>query len=297
MMMYRKYRKKEVITAILFLMPAAVLFAVFKYFPLIDNFRISLTNWNFFRPEKTFVGFQNFVSILTSEKFWQILGNTFFYTIWSTLISIVIGFLLAVSLFRMRGHLPRILKTLFFVPNVTTASAMAILWMWIFDPDFGLSGQLFSLFGKESPRWLLTPDLAMWVVISLAVWRSMGYVMLIYTSGLAAISDEIYEAARIDGATQMQQTMHITIPLLKSTSYFLLLTMFIQAMQVFDIVSVMTGGGPYDSTNVLNLYIYQMAFGRSRAGYASALSVILFMILLVCTIIQQLLTRGKEDEK
>ena len=295
--MYRKYRKKEVITAVLFLMPAAVLFAVFKYFPLIDNFRISLTNWNFFRPEKTFVGLQNFVSILTSEKFWQILGNTFFYTIWSTLISIIIGFLLAVSLFRMRGHLPRILKTLFFVPNVTTASAMAILWMWIFDPDFGLSGQLFSLFGQESPRWLLTPDLAMWVVISLAVWRSMGYVMLIYTSGLAAISDEIYEAARIDGATQMQQTLYITIPLLKSTSYFLLLTMFIQAMQVFDIVSVMTGGGPYDSTNVLNLYIYQMAFGRSRAGYASALSVILFLILLVCTVIQQLLTRGKEDEK
>ena len=295
--MYRKYRKKEVITAVLFLMPAAVLFAVFKYFPLIDNFRISLTNWNFFRPEQIFVGLQNFVSILTSEKFWQILGNTFFYTIWSTLISIIIGFLLAVSLFRMRGHLPRILKTLFFVPNVTTASAMAILWMWIFDPDFGLSGQLFSLFGKESPRWLLTPDLAMWVVISLAVWRSMGYVMLIYTSGLAAISDEIYEAARIDGATQMQQTLYITIPLLKSTSYFLLLTMFIQAMQVFDIVSVMTGGGPYDSTNVLNLYIYQMAFGRSRAGYASALSVILFLILLVCTVIQQLLTRGKEDEK
>ena len=296
-MMYRKYRKKEVITAVLFLMPAAVLFAVFKYFPLIDNFRISLTNWNFFRSEKTFVGLQNFVSILTSEKFWQILGNTFFYTIWSTLISIVIGFLLAVSLFRMRGHLPRVLKTLFFVPNVTTASAMAILWMWIFDPDFGLSGQLFAFFGKESPRWLLTPGLAMWVVISLAVWRSMGYVMLIYTSGLAAISDEIYEAARIDGATQTQQTLYITIPLLKSTSYFLLLTMFIQAMQVFDIVSVMTGGGPYDSTNVLNLYIYQMAFGRSRAGYASALSVILFLILLICTVIQQLLTRGKEDEK
>ena len=289
-----KYRKKEVITAVLFLLPAAVLFAVFKYYPLLDNFRISLTNWNFFRPQKTFVGLDNFVSILTSEKFWTILGNTFFYTIWSTLISIVIGFFLAVSLFRMRGRMPKVLKTLFFVPNVTTASAMAILWMWIFDPDFGLSGQLFSFFGKDSPRWLLTPGLAMWVIISLAVWRSMGYVMLIYTSGLSGISDEIYEAARIDGASQWQQTFYITLPMLKATSYFLLLTMFIQAMQVFDIVSVMTGGGPYDSTNVLNLYIYQMAFGRSRAGYAAALSVILFLILLLCTIIQQLITRGKE---
>ena len=290
-----KYRKRDVITAVIFLLPAAILFAVFKYFPLIDNFRISMTNWNFFRQNKTFVGFENFINILTSEKFWAILGNTFFYTIWSTLISIVIGFFLATALFRMKGRLPGILKTLFFVPNVTTASAMAILWMWIFDPDFGLSGQIFSMFGAQSPRWLLTPGLAMWVIISLAVWRSMGYVMLIYTSGLSAISDEIYEAARIDGATQRQQTMYITIPMLKSTSYFLLLTMFIQAMQVFDIVSVMTGGGPYDSTNVLNLYIYQMAFGRSRAGYAAALSVILFLILLICTVIQQILTRGKED--
>ena len=291
-----KYRKKEVLTAVAFLLPVAILFAVFKYYPLLDNFRISLTNWNFFRPEKTYVGLDNFINILSSKDFWSILGNTFFYTICSTLISIVIGFFLAISLFRMRGHLPRVLKTLFFVPNVTTASAMAILWMWIFDPDFGLSGQLFALFGKESPRWLLTPGLAMWVIISLAVWRSMGYVMLIYTSGLSGIGDEIYEAARIDGASQWQQTVRITIPMLRSTSFFLMLTMFIQAMQVFDIVSVMTGGGPYDSTNVLNLYIYQMAFGRSRAGYAAALSVILFLILLLCTVIQQVISRKKEDE-
>lgn len=291
-----KYRGREIATAVLFLLPAFILFVVFRYYPLVDNFFVSLTSWNFFSKNKTFIGLQNFISIFSSDTFWKILGNTFFYTFWATLISIIVGFLLAVSLFRMRGRFPRVLKTLLFVPNITTASAMAILWMWIFDPDFGLSGQIFALFGKESPRWLLDSDLAMWVVISLSVWRSMGYVMLIYTSGLSSISNEIYEAARIDGASLLQQTFRITIPLLKPTSYFLALTMLVQAMQVFDIVSVMTGGGPYDSTNVLNLYIYQMAFGRSRAGYAASLSVILFLILLICTIVQQLVSRRKEDD-
>ncbi len=290
-----RYSRREVMTAVLFLLPAFVLFLVFKYYPLVDNFRISLTSWNFFSEHKTFVGLQNFINIFTSDTFWKILKNTFFYTICSTLISIVIGFFLAIALFRMKGRLPKVLKTLLFVPNVTTASAMAILWMWIFDPDFGLSGQIFSAIGKASPRWLLDSNLAMWVIISLSVWRSMGYVMLIYMSGLSGINDEIYEAARIDGASNAQQVFKITLPLLKPTTYFLALTMFIQAMQVFDIVSVMTGGGPYDSTNVLNLYIYQMAFGRSRAGYAAALSVILFLILLLCTVIQQIASRKKEE--
>lgn len=290
-----KYNKKEVFTAFLFLLPAMVIFIVFKYIPLIDNIKISFTNWNLFSEKKNFVGLQNYKAIFSSSLFWKILGNTIFYTVFSTLISIVLGLLVAIALFGRPSKARSFLKTLFFVPNVTTASAVAILWMWIFDPDFGLSGQLFSLFGKESPRWLMNPDYAMWVIISLSVWRSMGYVMLIYSSGLAGIGSDIYEAATIDGASSWQKMSRITLPLLKPTTYFLILTSFIQAMQVFDIVSVMTGGGPYDSTNVLNLYIYQMAFRRSKAGYASALSVVLFVLLLICTIIQQVLSNRKED--
>lgn len=290
-----RYSKKEVATAFLFLLPAFLVFLVFKYIPLIDNFRISMTSWNLFSPEKRFVGMANYKSIFTSSAFWKILGNTFFYTIFSTLISVFLGLMVAIALFGKPSKRRSFLKTMFFVPNVTTASAVAILWMWIFDPDFGLSGQIFSMLGKQSPRWLMTEGYAMWIVISLSVWRSMGYVMLIYSSGLAGIGNDVYEAATIDGASSFQKMVRITFPLLKPTTYFLLLTSFIQAMQVFDIVSVMTGGGPYDSTNVLNLYIYQMAFRRSRAGYASALSVILFLILLVCTILQQVISSRKED--
>ena len=289
-----KYNKKEVFTAFLFLLPAMLIFLVFKYIPLIDNFKISFTNWNLFSPQKTFVGLQNYKAIFASSLFWKILGNTFFYTVFSTLISVVLGLLVAIALFGRPSKSRSFLKTLFFVPNVTTASAVAILWMWIFDPDFGLSGQIFNLLGKQSPRWLMTPQYAMWIIISLSVWRSMGYVMLIYSSGLAGIGNDVYEAATIDGASSWQKMTRITLPLLKPTTYFLVLTSFIQAMQVFDIVSVMTGGGPYDSTNVLNLYIYQMAFRRSKAGYASALSVVLFVILLICTIIQQVASNKRE---
>jgi ABC-type sugar transport system permease subunit len=294
MTMDRTYRWKEAGTAALFLFPCFFIFIVFKYLPLLDNFHISLTSWNLFSKNKKFIGLQNYIAIFGSDQFWLILKNTFVYTIGSTFFSLILGFFAAVSLYKKRSRASQMVKTLFFIPNIATTSAVAILWIWIFDPDYGLSGQIFSFLGLESPRWLLTPGYAMGIVISLSVWRSIGYVMLIFISGLAGISDDIYEAASIDGAGNVQQTLHITIPLLAPTTYFLIITSFIQAMQVFDVVSVMTGGGPFNTTNVLNYYIYQTAFARSRAGSAAALSVVLFLMLLVMTIIQRLIQSKKE---
>lgn len=286
---------KERITALLFLSPLLFVFTVFKYVPFLENFRLSLMKWNLF-TKPSFIGFSNFQTIFISRVFWQVLRNTMFFTIVSTIISIVLGFFVAIILYRKRSIAARILKTLFFVPNVTTASAVALLWKWIFDPDSGLSARLFSFFHLQSPRWLLDPKLSMWVVISLAVWRSVGYVMLIYSSGLSGIPDDVYEAAAIDGASPSQAMFHIVLPMLATTTYFLVLTSLIQAMQVFDIVSVMTEGGPFNSTNVMNLYIYQQAFGRNRAGIAAALSVILFLILLGTTTLQRIGT-NKEAGK
>ena len=289
-------RKKrgDGLTAFLFLLPAGLCLLVFKYWPLFSNFQLSTTSWNLFTDPKN-VGLANFKAIFKSETFWKILKNTFQFTIWSTLFSVSMGFIIAVCLQGKKGKGVAVLKTLFFIPNITTASAVALLWKWIFDFDYGLMGQLFGFFGKQSPKWLLDPKLAMWVIISLSVWRSMGYVMLIYNSGLAGISNDVYEAAEIDGASKLQTVFRITLPLLKPTTYFLLTTTFIQSMQVFDIVSVMTNGGPYGSTTVLNLYIYQMAFQQNKAGYASALSVILFFILLVAVVLQRRISRDKEE--
>lgn len=288
-----RYKKSDLMTAFLFLLPAFLIFIVFRYLPLLDNFFISTTSWNFFNA-KRFVGMQNFLSIFKDKAFWKILYNTFFYTFWNTGLSLLLGLILALLLFKKNGILGRGLKTLFFVPNITTASAVALLWMWIFDPDNGLAGLLFGLFGAVSPRWLMDSRYAMWVIISLSVWRNMGYIMMIYCSGLSGISSEIYEAATIDGASDFQQSMHITIPLLTPTTLFLLTTTFISSMQVFDVVQVMTNGGPANNTSVLNLNIYQEAFVRNRAGKAAALSVILFVVLLACTLLQRKLTGKKE---
>jgi ABC-type sugar transport system permease subunit len=293
-MLMGKYPKREVLTGALFLLPVFIIFFVFRYYPLIDNIFISFTSWNMFTPRRP-VGFRNFQTILSSAEFWKILGNTLFYTFWTTILSLVLGLILAVLLFRKTSPGGRILKTLFFIPNITTASAVALLWVWIFDPDFGLLGQIFNFFGTESPRWLLDRHWAMWIIVSLTVWRSMGYAMLLFSTGLTGIAESFYEAARIDGASEIQQFFFITLPLLAPTTYFLLTTSFISAMQVFDVVQVMTMGGPNNNTNVLNLYIYQQAFIRNRAGMAAALSVILFVLLVLLTIVQRRFDSGKEE--
>lgn len=279
--------RREILVAAACLAPSFVVFGLFKYYPLIYNVYLSLTSWNFYSPIKKFVGLANYRAIFASEQVRQVLGQTIYYTVFSSVLSIFLGFAIAAALYRRRGALGTALKTLFFIPNITTASAVALLWIWIFDPDGGLAGQIYALFGRESPRWLLTPGYALWIVISLSVWRSLGYVMLIYHSGMSAIPAEIYDAASIDGAGPLQQLTRITIPLLRPTTFFLALTSFISAMQVFDIVSVMTGGGPYGTTMVMNLYIYQTAFVKARAGYASALSALLFLLVLAVTVLQR----------
>jgi len=291
------WEKREALTAAAFLAPSFLVFALFKYYPLLYNVFLSLTSWNFYSPAKKFIGLANYKAILVSPQFWQVLRQTLFFTVWSSVISLTLGFLLAAALLKRRGAVGTALKTLFFIPNITTASAVALLWIWIFDPDAGLAGQIFALLGRESPRWLRTPEYAMWIVISLSVWRSLGYVMLIYHSGMSGISGEIYDAASIDGASARQQLFKITLPLLRPTTFFLVVTSFISAMQVFDIVSVMTGGGPYGTTLVMNLYIYQTAFVKAKAGYASALSALLFVMVLVVTVAQRKMSaRWAENE-
>ena len=286
-----KYYTKDVLTAILFLLPVFVVFGVFKYYPLVDNFLISMTSWDFFGP-KRFIGADNYLKLFKSGIFWNVLGNTFHYTIWSTFLSLFLGLLLALMLHKHNGLAGRTLKTMFFIPNITTASAVAILWIWIFNPSNGLMEIIYSLFGAKSPDWLLDARYARWAIISLGVWRSMGYSMMIFTSGISQINGEIYEAARIDGASELRQALNITVPLLVPTILFLATTTFITSMQVFDVVQVMTTGN--NGTSVINLFIYQEAFVKSKAGRAAAASIILFAILMICTVIQRFIAKGKE---
>ena len=288
-----KYYINDLLTAFFFLLPAFVVFGVFKYYPLINNLAISFTSWDFFGA-KTPVGWANYTKLLDSSLFWKALKNTFHYAVWSTSLSLILGLLLALMLHKHNSLMARGLKTLFFVPNITTASAVAILWIWIFNPSNGLMEIVYSLFGAKSPAWLLNAKYARWAIISLGVWRSMGYAMMIFSSGISQINEEIYEAAKIDGASELRQALNITVPLLIPTILFLATTTFITAMQVFDVVQVMTSGN--GGTSVINLFIYQEAFTKHRAGRAAAASMILFVILLVCTVIQRKITAGRSEQ-
>ena len=288
-----KYYTNDLLTAFFFLLPAFVVFGVFKYYPLVNNLLISFTSWDFFGAKNP-VGWSNYAKLLDSSTFWKVLKNTFHYSLWSTSLSLLLGLMLALLLHKHNSLMARGLKTLFFVPNITTASAVAILWIWIFNPSNGLMEIVFSLFGAKSPDWLLNAKYARWAIITLGVWRSMGYSMMIFSSGMSQINDEIYEAARIDGASELRQALNITIPLLVPIILFLATTTFITSMQVFDVVQVMTSGN--NGTSVINLYIYQEAFVKNRAGRAAAASMILFVILLVCTIIQRKIAAGRDNQ-
>ena len=288
-----KYYTKDVLTAFVFLLPAFVVFGVFKYYPLVNNLLISFTSWDFFGPKNP-VGWSNYTKILESSIFIKVLKNTFHYALWSTGLSLLLGLMLALLLHKHNSLMARGLKTLFFVPNITTASAVAILWIWIFNPSNGLMEIIYSFFGAKSPDWLLNAKYARWAIVTLGVWRSMGYSMMIFASGIAQINGEIYEAAKIDGASELRQATNITIPLLVPTIVFLGTTTFITAMQVFDVVQVMTTGN--NGTSVINLYIYQEAFAKNRAGRAAAASMILFAILLVCTVIQRKIAAGRDTQ-
>ena len=283
-------RKGDLWIAFLFLVPSIVIFTIFVFYPLVYNFYLSTTSWNFLSPTKRFVGLDNYQELLTDSRFWDVAGNTLWFATAHVGFSVVIGLGLALILNQpIKGR--SIFRMLLYFPNVTTTSAVALLWIWIYDFRFGPINYILNLLGMEGPHWLLNSPWAMWAVIIFSTWRSIGYVMLIYMGGLLSIPNYYYEAAQIDGANRIQAFFHITLPLLSPTTFFILVTSFIGSLQVFDAIAVMTGGGPAATTKVINFEIWEKAFVEFDAGGASALSVILFLFILAVTAFQNVLSK------
>jgi ABC-type sugar transport system permease subunit len=275
-------RRADLLTAALFLAPSLLVFGVFTYYALGFNFYLSAVNWNFISPTRTFVGLQNYQQMFNDTRFWTVFKNTFYYAGASVTLGMLFGLGLALLLnqkIKGRGFF----RTLIFTPYVTTIAAIALLWVWIFDPGYGLFNYALGLIGIEGPRWLTDPKWAMPALIIMNVWRTMGYDMVIFLAGLSAIPSDLYEAADIDGAGRYAKFRHITLPLLSPTTFFIMVTSLIGALQVFDQVAVMTAGGPVDATKVFNYYIYEQAFAYFRAGYGAAVAVVLFLIILALT--------------
>lgn len=282
---------KFALQAYAFLLPSFVGLLIFLILPIIAVAVLSFFNWGLI-AQPTFIGLGNYSKLFGSSSFWHSLLVTFYYILLNIPMQTVFALLLALLL---NQKLPGrgIFRTLFVVPWMATAVAMGIVWQWIFDPQYGSLNSFLSLFHITGPAWLSSPAWALPAIAAVNIWQYTGYNMLFFLAGLQGIPPDFYEASSLDGAGPVRKFFTITLPLLTPTLFFVLVTDIIGSAQVFDTVYVMTQGGPGNATSVLNFTIFQQAFVFFHAGYASALSMVLFAILLIITLLQVLFFRNR----
>ena len=278
-------KTREAIEAYVLLLPTLVGLVVFTAGAVIAAFLISFTRWDIVTPAE-WIGIGNYQRLATEPLFWKVLGNTFYYTILSVPLSLVLSLILALALNqKIRGV--TIYRTMYFLPVVSSTVAVSLVWYWMYNPEFGLINYaLAKLFKINGPAWLSSTKWAMPAIIIMSVWKGLGYNMVIFLAGLQGVPQELYEAARIDGATGWQQFRNITLPMISPTTFFVLVMSTISSFQVFEQTYIMTKGGPAYSTLTLVYYVFQQAFQWYHMGYAAALAYVLFAVILVITLLQ-----------
>ncbi len=278
-------KKGDFLAALLFLSPTLIIFSAFILFPVIFSFYLSFHEWNMFSGETTFIGIDNYIMMFQSEEFWSVFKNTAIYTFGTIPLNMGFSLLVAYILYKkIVGK--KLLRTAFFAPVVISPVAAAVIWRWLYDPNFGLINYFIGIFGIDPINWLNSPSAAMFALIIMGVWKTFGINMILFSAGLQAIPDHYYEAAEIDGANQWTKFWNITVPLLAPTTFFIMVMSIISSFQVFDIVYVLTSGGPLGATKVMVFYIYEHAFKFFNMGYASASAYVLFAILFALTLLQ-----------
>lgn len=264
----------------IFLLPAFLGTFIFIVIPVIISFCLSFCKWDLLSKIE-YVGFENYKNLFTSPDFLLILKNTFVFALSTAIIALIVPLILATLINnKIRGS--EFFKTAYFLPFVTPMIVVAIVWEWIFDPNNGLLNYIL----RSNINWLYETNTAMIAVIIVSSWKLIGYNMVIFLSGFSGINQNVFEAAKIDGANPIQTFFKVTLPLLSPTVFFVLVITTISSFQVFDLIYLMTQGGPMDSTNVLVYWVYKNAFEFFNIGEASAGAYILFLIILLLTIIQ-----------
>ncbi len=264
----------------LFILPAFIGTIIFIVIPVICSFGLSFAKWDLLNPIE-FVGFANYLELLSDKLFFKILVNTFVFALSTSILGVIIPLVLAAILNRkIRGS--EFYKTAYFLPFITPMIVIGIIWEWIFDPNIGLLNQFLHL----HINWLYDTNFAMPALIMVSVWKLIGYNMVIFLSALSGVSQSLFEAAKIDGADAFQTFKNVTIPLLSPTIFFVVIITAISSFQIFDLIYLMTQGGPLDSTNVIVYAIYKNAFEYFNIGKASAMAYVLFVIILILTLIQ-----------
>lgn len=275
-----------------FVLPNFIGFAILTLIPIISLFYYALTSRDVF-GQSEFIGFQNFTRLMNDSSFGTAVKNTLYYAVFQ--IPLTLGAALGLALLLNKGIRGRaFFRTAAFFPYITSIVAIAVVWNMLFSPDFGPINQFLRFVGIDNPPgWTASADWSMPSVIIVSVWREMGYYMLLLLAGLQTIPAELYEAAKMDGANAWKRFRHVTIPMLRPTLFFVIVMLTISSFKIFDLILVMTEGGPGNSTLVLSQFIYQKGFVENQFGYASAAAVVLFFMCITVTIIQYVVNQRK----
>jgi len=289
----RRRRQQFGLIPYMFIAPNIALFTAFSFLPLIYAVYISLHDWALI-GEPRFIGVRNYLRLCQDPLFWRSLVNTLLYAAGTVPTAMAIGLLLALALNR---RLPgrALLRSLYFLPLVISAVATGTIAAWIFNDNYGVLNAILAGIGGPRIAWLSSPYWALPSLILTTLWVRVGFCMVVYLAALQSIPQMYYEAARIDGASVLYQFRHVTLPLLKPATFLLLVLSIIYSFHVFDLIYVMTGGGPGFSTTMLVQYIFRSAFVTSEMGYASAVGIALYALILGFTVLQWRASRQAEN--
>jgi sn-glycerol 3-phosphate transport system permease protein len=292
---FRRMAGKEWLLFILFVLPNFFFLAMFTYWPLWENLKLSLqqTDLLAFSAEPEYVGFENYQWLFDNRTFRLVVKNTVIFIGASVGFTLLFGLLIALLLNqKLRFRTP--VRALVFAPTLLSGAAIGIVWAYIFDPRFGLLAQILDWFSIPSPHWLDRPAWALPAIIIVYVWKNLGFAAVIFLAGLQGIPKDLYDAAKVDGAGAWWRFKSVTLPMLSPISFFLMVTSVLSTFQAFDIQQVMTKGGPAFATTTLVYYVYEQSFGQgANFGRAAAAAIILFIAMLIVTAIQMFYTEKK----
>jgi len=282
--------------AILFVLPALALYLVFMVWPFLQSFWFAMTDWNGATATKNFVGLANFAELLRDDLFRLALRNNLIWVVVGTISPLVIGMILAMLLWsRPKGF--TLFRTVFFLPHILLTVVIGIIWSWIYNPIFGILNTWLDAIGLEdlSRGWLGDPNTALYAVLIAAIWAEVGFVFVILLAGLQNVSRDLLEAATLDGANRWQRFKDVTVPQLANVLNVVVALLLIGGFNVFDIIFVMTQGGPANATQTMATMTYDQAFTLNRVGYGSAISLVMTAISLVASVVfLKLRERGEE---
>ena len=285
---FQKPAIKEQVTGFLFILPGFVGFIDFILIPVAMSLGLSFTEWNFLKGWDGihFNGLNNYMKLFSDSWFTRSLVNNLLYTGVTIPVLLILG-LITAEIINHHCYMGNLIRVLIFIPYIASIVAVCTVWQVMLQPSYGPVNQFLMSLGIENPpRWLVDQKWAIWAIIFINIWTQLGYYVAVYMSGLRNVSRDLYEAAQIDGAGGIQQFWYITIPMVKPTTFFLATMGIINSFKVFDVVSVLTQGGPGNSTSVMAYYIYKTAFQEFKMGYACALAWALFVIIFLVTVFQ-----------